>query len=386
MAPSISSLPARMVDLRSQYPDDPRLAHETIYSLPPALSLLLAGSPYNLLTSNDLEFELLLRSACGTGIHCNRPFATIVLDQFGTGETSFPGQLWPTSVFEETDLTQTLLDEGMTAHRHGQKSSTARRIRTTRQKISSQLRLLMRGYVAWLIHDTTFRKELGDLRNAWNAGPSTEMPTCNANQLDPQQWRGRGGPEAARWRDQTVLASRFLRRWSLARLQTWDLPIPVAADTLMTRTPAASSLGATAVIDRLNDPAGMSLFLPWWLFVDRDFSISQLKAYHAARLDLTRFDSWLEPKKKDRFGHARYEMLLDLHTYLNLALKVRYPDKIHGKVGALDQAFVRWFKTRKPNPIYKLGVESVKRIRIHGARLMRANADDEAGEPSSQAD
>ena len=212
------------------------------------------------------------------------------------------------------------------------------------------------------------------------------MPTCNADQLDPQQWRGRGGREAARWRDQSVLASRFLRRWSLARLQTWDLPIPVAADTLMTRSPATPSLGATGVIDRQNDPPGLSLFLPWWLFVDRDFAISQFKDYHAARLDLTRFDSWLEPKKKDRFGHARYEMLLDIHVYLNLALKVRYPDKIHGKVGALDEAFVSWFKTRKPNPISKLGEESVKRIRIYGARLMRVNADDEAGEQSLQAD
>ena len=386
MPPLPATLQARLDDLNTRYLDDPRLNHNSVYSLPPSLVQLLSSSPFELLTREEAEFERRLRSACGTGLRQGSPFATIVLDQPGANEPDFPGQLWASPVVDETDLFHAAMDGMFAARRHREGARQAQAVTAIQKEVETHLRYLMRGYVAWLIHDATFRDELRRLKNAWKDGPSREMPTSNADVLDPQGWRGRGGPEAARWRDQVVLASQFLRRWSLARLDTWDLPIPVAADTLMTRMPAIPSLGATQAFDRLNDPSGMSLFLPWWLFVDRDFSITRIKEYHAARLDLTRFQSWLEPNKKNRFGFARYEMLLDIHVYLNLAMKVRYPEMVSGNLGRLDQAFARWMGRRSSRKAETITADSIKRIRTHGARLLRVNADEEAGETSSQAD
>ena len=386
MPPLPATLQARLDDLNTRYRHDSRLTDGTVYSLPPSFVQLLSSSRFELLTREEAEFERRLRSACGTGLRHGSPFATIVLDQPVSDEEDFPRQLWASPVVDDTDLLDATMDGRLAAQRHGEGSRQAQAVNAIQTEVETHIRYLMRGYVAWLIHNATFRDELWRLKNAWKKGPSWEMPTSNADVLDPHGWRGRGGPEAAQWRDQAVLASQFLRRWSLARLETWDLPVPVAADTLMTRTPAIPSLGATQPFDRLNDPAGMSLFLPWWLFVDRDFSISRFKEYHAARLDLTRFQSWLEPKKKNGFGFARYEMLLDVHVYLNLALRVRYPEMVSGNIGRLDQAFARWMGRRSSRRADAITADSIKRIRTYGARLLRVNADVETGEPSSQSD
>jgi hypothetical protein len=362
--------------LRESCPNDPRLAPETVYTLPPCLARLLAEERFGILSLEDVKFEDQLRRACGSGFHRDEPFASIVLDKPENEASGFPHEIWLVDHPNCTEEFHYLWDESNTSERFGENSDQVIAVRETARSLAQDLRFLLRGYVAWLMHNAKYRSELQTLRENWDHERIPAMPHCKAEVVDPKRLRVHSHPEAVWMQHRINDATRFLNRWSLIQLQTWELPLPVAANTLMTGSPMQESLGATSDCQRSAEPAGMSLFLPWWLLADRDFSINRMRDYHVARLDLSRYDSWSAPKGKGRLGRDRYENLLDIHLYLNLALKARYPEKVRGRSGVLDTVFGEWIRTRKRKWTKETAVDSVKKIRLEGERLMRQKISD----------
>src|SRR5262249_1656865 len=88
------------------------------------------------------------------------------------------------------------------------------------------------GYVGRLTCHAKYRAELGELRRQWAALPVTPpwpLSASTADQLPVAVGAGTADP-APRLPEVTVAfleaTTKFLRRWYLALLTTWDLPVP----------------------------------------------------------------------------------------------------------------------------------------------------------------
>ena len=88
------------------------------------------------------------------------------------------------------------------------------------------------GYVGWLTCDATYRDELGSLRGQWSSLAAKPPWPLSASTADQPPVAVRAGPNdpASRVSLETAAfleaATRFLRKWNIIHLVTWELPVP----------------------------------------------------------------------------------------------------------------------------------------------------------------
>ena len=149
-------------------------------------------------------------------------------------------------------------------------------------------------------------------------------------------------------------ARNFLDRWCLARMDTWDLPIPVPPVQLTNDPVPTNDLHST----------GVSLFIPWSLLADRDLKVEEILEYHRSRQDLSHLDGWTCSGRINSWGVERHAKLLTVFVYLELAIKQRYPNRLRGNLRKLDAAFrVFWGPPPADDEALIAGTETARKIR-----------------------
>lgn len=152
----------------------------------------------------------------------------------------------------------------------------------------------------------------------------------------------------------------FLRRWGLERLVHWQLPVPVLP-TLVSPNLLANEL----------EPAGVSLFIPWYLLVDKSLTLEDLMSFHRQSRNLKHVAEWLVggPQK---WGYERFSKMLEYHVYCGLALGSRYPDRLKQNRKRLDLAFAAyWSNSSVKSARAERQLDSARRIRLMANQRLR---------------
>lgn len=309
----------RWQTLIRRYPSDPRLLDATIYALPHRLLRAIMVSASDLLSLADYQFEYRLRQQAGTGFFRRQAFGSELLDPVTSREVA-------RDRYGGDRRLDALRDVQLAMHRHGDHGTAAEALQ---QSLALRIQERQRGFAG----NPQFRADLTDWQRAWTDMADLSPPLPSLAEWSASQSPGLHAVDRERLSHYRRAAGDFLRRWNLDSLQTPDLPIPVAPVLLTGDDLPRNELQSI----------GVSLFLPWYLFSDRDLRLTELLQYHQARQDLSRFEGWTYDEREDGWGAERYAKLFQLYIYLHRAIRVRYGDQLIGQLGHLDRAIARFF-------------------------------------------
>lgn len=181
------------------------------------------------------------------------------------------------------------------------------------------------SYTGWLVTNREFRDEVHQLRTAWESqirklGGFPRFPHWPLNDL------GLPGKVPQRFADGFL---DFYCRWNLQRMLTWEWPIPMEPDLV----------GGVLTEQKLVAEAGIRVFLPWYLLRGEKLNLQEL-VRRSRLVDSPRhLSQWV--RKQDDLGDRRYERIAWLYRFLELSLRLRYPEACHRKAQKLDHAFSR---------------------------------------------
>jgi hypothetical protein len=229
-------------------------------------------------------------------------------------------------------------------------------------QIETQLRdeehARLKGYAGWLVANSTFWADVAYLRPRIAEPPAlAAKPKPNASFI-----RQTGRPRKKFQRDHLQSqVQEFLGRWSLQSMLTWELPEPVLARLRTRDDLPPGPFGSTGVL----------LFLPWSLFADQHFSLSQLGDYHRKRQDLRHLSGWLDDR--GHWGHDRFGQMLEFTVYLHQAIEARYPTRLNGCRGAIDRAFVRFWSDRSGKSARNIetGLDRIKKLKARRTKSLK---------------
>ncbi len=315
-SPARSNPDAGWRELRRRFPDHPHLDDESLLALPEAFLAALRECVPGLLTSQDVEFEQALREVATTGFYRQQRIVSTVLE---------PGPARDATDGHGHRGQQTLLD----VLQYGAISLQVAIDRQDREwELIEAERLRLRGYAGYLIANPVFRADVAYLRAYLSDPPDLAITPelADENRLPP-------GPESLAFRRDLVRAhaQQFLGRWSLNRMLTWDLADP---------TPAAIHPRDSATVNPAF-PAGINLYLPWSHLADHAFTGQFIDSYQRRRVDLRHLADWIE--RRNEWGPARYERLLEYFVYRHLVLETRYATSLRRRTGWVDQAFQKFW-------------------------------------------
>jgi hypothetical protein len=298
------------------------LALDPLYALPESLIPLIQKEAPGLL---DIAFETDLSKATrGGGFFLQRPFRCLLLED------------QPLQAQDQADADtaiKDMLEDGL-----GMNKVQVSNFLATQDKQRGEALRRQRAYAAWLVLNKQFRAERDVLKQEWDAEitrlgrfPSASPPFQGNPTYEP------------------FLV--FLRRWCLKSFLTWDLPLPMPPE----------SLGGASTPDLA---AGVTVFVPWYLFRDHLFDLRDLASHLKAMARPDHLKDWLSPpsSQKKNLGYARLASVLALYRYLRLALESRYQGQLAGKTQALDYAFA---------PFTKQGEDSIKKLRLEMAKRLQ---------------
>jgi len=207
----------------------------------------------------------------------------------------------------------------------------------------------LEAYVGWLVTNPHFRAELRALRAAHGKavalrGGFPVRPGLAAHGTARQRAPRPGSCVAA--------CLSFYKRWSLERLLTWDVPVPMEASL------------SVLMAGELELPAeeGAVLFFPWYLLRGSRLDLRQL----GRRLRLespAHLRGWVlqgTGGPRAAAGDRGYQLLIWLYR-CELAL-ARYPKACARNVERLDEALAE---------VIKPGQETVRKLRQRLARALR---------------
>ncbi len=355
--------------LEKSFPGDSPLNATAEYALPK--KLIRAIDKLRLLSKDEIKFENGFRSQGRTGFWHGGSFACEIMDTDDRLREECQSSDLDRRQHDVDRKIQELLEDEY--QRVGEDRVEIRmHVKNKNQTAEFTLRL-RQGYVGWLVTCPQFRREAAVLEKYWsdNIRPPSQLPIlidlANGSALEALWGREklttkspRRSPRSEIARTVAAKADKFLQRWGLERLCTWDLPIP-AAPALTT----FNQLGAASL------STGMSLFVPWYLLRHRNLTIYNLADINCFGMPLDHLDDWFEGSGK-KWGADRYAKLLELYVYRDLSLMRRYPSRLSGKTEVLDQAFSAYWSGTTAVPERALrGVESVRKLRLYMDRRLR---------------
>jgi len=199
----------------------------------------------------------------------------------------------------------------------------------------------------WLVANWDFRHDLVQLREKWQTYVQDHGFPC------PEVFLGQSlGRSAAACRNKRSLGflgefEQLRSRWSLSTMLTWELPFPWPPN-----------LGGTPIHDPLElTESGITLFLPWHALRTKSLPIRDF----AVGTNIYRIPkgmrSWIAAEVGG-LGPRRYQTQIRLYVYLELAIRVRYGDRLSRRMHLLDQAFSRFLGFKEASE------DSVKKIRL----------------------
>jgi hypothetical protein len=298
------------------------VAPVVLYSLPESLIEALAKRSRGVLSDAELDFELnlsdALRSQHSIGFVNGRPIQSNLFTKrtaVSVSEADFDSLGWK--------------EFGLTCEKVNQ---VAAEIESRALHIHDQFV----AYAGWLITNPMFLHEVAVLRKR---GPALE-PAC----LE----------QTAVLVDREI--NKFLARWQLAGMTSWDLPNPQGPNLSGIALPASTRRGAEVV----------TLEMPPTIRLPARFPMSDLLSenrHQATQPHLVEWRAILDQEKdKTTFGILRFSQMLHLQFFRNIVLGSRYKDRFNGHLQALDSAFGEYLD---------VGAQSAQKLRLAIAHRLR---------------
>ncbi|WP_437194500.1 hypothetical protein [Planctomicrobium sp. SH527] len=329
------------------------LWEEVCYSLPRELIQAIQKHAPQFLSREELAFEESLAQLPASGLFLGQLFSYPPLRHLHplpSDEISQRHQ--QTSAQIQTLLEETMLSEGR---------SRLQIARYHQQKLELQEKLNLRaqGFVGWLVTHSPYQERCRELQTRWS---STVTPQNGFPQLPKSTFGVCLNPNGAEQQERFSDFMQFYREWNLEGMVTWELPIPLS--------PAVATMSLNE-IQALGPDVGVTLFIPWYLLIDKDLKVNQLVQQEVG-LSSTHVKPWLDQRDHQKFGVARYSDMLQLFLYQELALKRRYGEDLRKSIGKLDEAFATFFQDKKLKNRGRIQAETVKRVRQRMAKRLNS--------------
>jgi hypothetical protein len=298
----------------------------------------------------ELEFERAFAAIEDVGFFRQRPISFHLVPwagRLGVGDPDLQRRVDRSSANLDRMLIEELFLAGLNEL---QIEQIARRRAEVRQQVQSS----QEGYLAWLLTNGVFRRELDQLRQIWDQEHerSAELPRLPLEILGQRRTR----PEAERG-DSEARAIRLLWKWGLERLESWDLPVP--------QSPALTGPNLYSVTDQ--ETSGVVLFVPWYFLVRRDMGLEALIDQRRLERPQRHLESWIRGRETTRFGVGRFSLMWQIYFLHELVLRRRYSDRLRGNLGRLDLAIAAFLypaaERREWVRITRFA-ENVRRVRL----------------------
>lgn len=339
----------RWAELSSAYPDHPSLKPPTIYALPPELIDALQESPQKYFSEDEERFERALARLGGGGFFHKRPILHPLLSeaQLDEAEASRLQELQERQQRSARQIGQMLYDE---MRRDGRSDEQIENYAENEREFNQRTEERQWGYLGWLVTDAGFRQARDALRERWDE----RIAQRGSFPEIPMSWFGERPPESGENERELHMDFRaFYRAWGLDRLVTWELPTPMRTELNQPSLYFSPDVGE----------AGFMVFVPWYLFRDKDVKLRELAEHKLAFHAPHHLKEWLSGEPK-RFGFERFAKMLEIYVYLELALRSRYGDRLIGKTDEMDHAFGSFLYGRgSQNWSGCVGADNVKKIR-----------------------
>ncbi len=328
-----------------------------IYSLPATLIDVLQEMPKKagakFFTQGEESLERELSRVAGNGFVFKNPF----------GYPMFPIEpedREPT----EADKRQHQLDESIEFLMEQEMAASGRtRLETeayfaASAAIAKLVDVRRAAYAGWLVTNPHFREELARLYEVFgeavkSVGRFPQLPKYIFRQQTEYSKTDNVGLRTA--------FSLFYRRWSIDRLITWDLPVPMDPQ-LVNRT-----------LYRVEDldVAGTTLFVPWYLRRDEQLKIAEVLEASRIYSSPNHLAAWLDKKPKN-LGMKRYGLLLQMCICLEFVLERRYPNKLVNRIEDFDRAFDIYAADGADRRKSDAVGENAKKLRMEMRKLLRS--------------
>eukprot|EP00456_Euglypha_rotunda_P077710 TRINITY_DN735_c0_g1_i3.p1 TRINITY_DN735_c0_g1~~TRINITY_DN735_c0_g1_i3.p1 ORF type:complete len:241 (-),score=32.40 TRINITY_DN735_c0_g1_i3:239-961(-) len=218
------------------------------------------------------------------------------------------------------------------------------------------------GFCGWLVTNPHFRNELTEVENAWCACGTLRFAFPDLG-FEPGPPSLPGVLERSKQNAAVRVALDFLKKWNLVRMDTWDLPVPIAPTAFGDESRIVSNSNKPVSANAVHS-MGVSLFIPWSLLADQNLRIQEVIAFHRQRQDLSHLATWTSDCREGTWGVERQAKMLKLFVYCELAIKARYDVRIRGKTTKLDRVFREWWgPSTADEHALTAAAESVRKIR-----------------------
>ncbi len=332
-------------ELAARFPDLAKRKGVALYVLPDRLISAIEKSVPDFFAASDLELERFLSALGVSGFFLKHPFC-----------------YWPlTSLMSAPDVKNENVSEvdaqiGELLIETGIPPEAVENQFTAVKEREQKLRTREAGYAGWLISNPDFRYEVELLKRKWDQTVHRRGRFTSVR----KSLLGERTHIDKRLQNFHVDNLRLFNRWSLETFVTWELPVPIRAG-LETR-----DFYVRAEIEE----AGSHFFVPRYLLRDRDLSLYDISSTRDAFADNRHLDPWFH-RKSPNWSYERYSQMLKLYVYLELTLKKRYPDRLHGNTGRIDEAFARFWLNSNDSLKIHTRIESTKRTRLELTRRLR---------------
>ncbi len=300
---------------------------------------------------NDEEFERDLARTAGRGFFLGRPIQIWELrgDAMAVQET--PEQQRMDELHRESAirikqmLVEEMQQDGMTEKQINEHEANATKINVAAEERRA-------GYAGWLVTDPGFRRARDVMHGKWNK----QIEKLRRFPCVPMSLMGVSGDRFLT-DDHEFDADfqHFYSHWGLERMATWELPVPLRPELV---TPSFYHLPDVG-------HAGLLVFMPWYLFRDRDISLRDLIDHRLQSLPPKHLAEWIM-HEEENWGHKRYGVIFCLYVYLELALNRRYGPRVTGNVDNLDRAFAAFLRDNASS-----GTDTIKKIRLQMADRLK---------------
>ena len=342
-------------ELTKRHPKHPLLRAEEIYALPETLVDILESKQF--LSPDEAVFERDLAQLGGVGF-------------FRKGLFSFPWLPW--NDVEVLDAKASRLRQRAEASdaqikalirteikRAGRNDQQIEEMRRRQEAASDRIRQRQSGYVGWLLTNGEFQNDRHRLRGYWQERPDAKatMPRLAWDMLGERRSRPPEGIAAAE-----VEASKFLWKWGLSSLATWDLPAPLG--------PSFVGPSLHSLTDQ--ECAGEVLFIPWHQLVDRDMQLEEVLDLRRMR---TRLRTSMNGSERPRLKGGGFAALARCSSF-TLAWNWRSPDGIPSGSTAKSRCSTRlsrFLRGRQVDPESAAirAVDAVRKVRTEMQRRLQ---------------
>jgi hypothetical protein len=249
-----------------KYGGHPALQNDCAYAFPSDLIQAILQELPEFLSLKDEGFECALAKSCGSGFFLKQSLFLISNAKIRQQQREMHSPI------------RRILAEELWAR--GRSDLQIQEYIEKQHEIDQKLQLRQRSFAGWLVTNPQFRRECRGFCKFF------ETRFREDGRFRPMPFSFVGVPPivSEENREYYDACMSFYKRWNLDTIVSWDLPVPMRADVV---TPSLYHL------DSLRD-AGITVFLPWFQFRDRDITLRDLADWRQLGQRPDHLEDWFD--------------------------------------------------------------------------------------------